>query len=179
MSFFSSCLPQVHEPKVKVDLTKYLDNQGFWYVPFHHHNSHNPSHIPRPSPTQLQNWLLVVRFLYCKSPVAGRGPWNEANAISFPPFFGKWYNMCISESQGLCSVCCLQYVHRKRQMLYKASLGTRPLHAEEEEGLVPRPHKALLVNCRLPIPWTWGILLMTRDVCYCLTRTLCWFSVQL
>ena len=57
-------------------------------------------------------------------------------------------------------------------MLYKASLGTRPLHAEEEEGLVLRLHKALLVNCRLPIPWTWGILLMTRDVCYCLTRTL-------
>ena len=22
----------VHEPKTKVDLTKYLDNQNFWYV---------------------------------------------------------------------------------------------------------------------------------------------------
>ena len=33
--FFSVCSSQVHEPKVKVDLTKYLDNQNFWCVPFH------------------------------------------------------------------------------------------------------------------------------------------------
>ena len=31
-------------------------------------------------------------------------------------------------------------------MLYKASLGTRPLHAEEEEGLVLRLHKKLDVG---------------------------------